>query len=75
MVRSFNSSAGVKPVAMQLLEALGSSLDLRVVLKAAYPLLTRLVPADYGALGVSASGEPSLRPIPKWQRTTSCAGR
>ena len=45
-------------VALQLLEALGSSLDISVVLKTAYPLLKRLVPADYGALGVSATGLP-----------------
>jgi DNA-binding CsgD family transcriptional regulator len=41
-----------------LLEALGSSLDIRVVLDRAYPLLLELVPADYGALGVSSSGRP-----------------
>lgn len=45
-------------VALQLLEALGSSLDIQVVLKEAYPLLTRLVPADYGALGVSSTARP-----------------
>jgi len=44
-------------VAAQLFEALGSSLDVRSILKEAYPLLTRLVPADYGALGVSGSPE------------------
>jgi DNA-binding NarL/FixJ family response regulator len=41
----------------QLFEALGSSLDVRTILKEAYPVLTRLVPADYGALGVSSSPE------------------
>jgi DNA-binding NarL/FixJ family response regulator len=41
----------------QLFEALGSSLDVRTILKEAYPLLTRLIPADYGALGVSSSPE------------------
>lgn len=41
----------------QLFEALGASLDVRTVLKTAYPLLTRLIPADYGALGVSSSSE------------------
>jgi DNA-binding NarL/FixJ family response regulator len=40
-----------------LVEALGSSLDIRLVLERAYPLLLELVPADYGALGISASGE------------------
>ena len=58
MVRTFSSSRRGSRVALQLLEALGSSLDIRVVLQAAYPLLTQLVPADYGALGVSASGLP-----------------
>jgi DNA-binding CsgD family transcriptional regulator len=43
---------------LALIEALGSSLDLRVVLERAYPRLTQLVPADYGALGVSSSGRP-----------------
>jgi DNA-binding CsgD family transcriptional regulator len=58
MVRTFSSSPPGGQVALRLLEALGSSLDIRVVLQAAYPLLTQLVPADYGALGVSASGQP-----------------
>lgn len=58
MLRSFDTSNAEGRVAVQLFEALGASLDIRVVLKAAYPLLTRLVPADYGALGVSASGRP-----------------
>jgi hypothetical protein len=40
----------------ELFEALGSSLDASVVLKNAYPLLSRLISADYGALGVSSSG-------------------
>ncbi|MEO7033363.1 MAG: LuxR C-terminal-related transcriptional regulator [Polyangiaceae bacterium] len=44
-------------VALQLLEALGSSLDVRAVLQEAYPFLTRLVPADYGALGVSSTAK------------------
>jgi DNA-binding CsgD family transcriptional regulator len=46
-------------VLIGLIEALGSALDLSVVLDRAYPLLTKLVPADYGALGVSSSGRPS----------------
>jgi DNA-binding CsgD family transcriptional regulator len=45
-------------VKLELLEALGSSLDVRLVLERVYPLLVQLVPADYGALGVSASGKP-----------------
>jgi DNA-binding CsgD family transcriptional regulator len=40
------------------MEALGSSLDLHTVLDRAYPELLRLVPAEYGALGVSATGRP-----------------
>lgn len=43
---------------LDLVEALGSSLDLRAVLERAYPLLLRLVPADYGALGISTTGLP-----------------
>ena len=42
LARSF----GEKQVNVLLLEALDASLDIRVVLKAAYPLLTRLVPPD-----------------------------
>jgi DNA-binding CsgD family transcriptional regulator len=41
---------------LDLFEALGSSLDIRTVLERAYPLLLQMVPADYGALGISASG-------------------
>lgn len=40
-----------------LVEALGSSLDIRLVLERAYPLLLQLVPADYGALGSSSTGK------------------
>jgi DNA-binding CsgD family transcriptional regulator len=58
MKRRFGSSDDERAVALQLVEALGSSLDLRVVLKEAYPLLTRLAPADYGELGVSSSANP-----------------
>ena len=43
---------------LDLAEALGSSLDIRVVLERAYPLLLRVVDADYGALGISPSGDP-----------------
>jgi DNA-binding NarL/FixJ family response regulator len=56
--RGLSPNPGGNQVALQLLEALGSSLDIRVVLQTAYPLLKRLVPADYGALGVSATGRP-----------------
>src|SRR6478752_6848563 len=45
-------------VALELLEALGSSLDVQTVLTAAYPLLARLVPTDYGAVGVSSTARP-----------------
>ena len=45
-------------IALQLLEALGSSLDVQTVLTEAYPLLARLVPVDYGAVGVSSTGRP-----------------
>jgi len=43
-------------VTLELCEALGSALDIQVVLERAYPLLLQLVPADYGALGISSSG-------------------
>ncbi|MEN9578804.1 MAG: hypothetical protein RJA70_1813 [Pseudomonadota bacterium] len=43
-------------VTLKLLDVLGSSLDLSTVLREAYPLLSRLVAADYGAVGVSSSG-------------------
>ena len=43
---------------LELFEALGSSLDIRSVLGRVYPLLLRLVGADYGALGISPSGDP-----------------
>jgi DNA-binding CsgD family transcriptional regulator len=43
---------------IELTEALGSSLDLRAVVEQAYPQLLRLVPAECGALGFSASGRP-----------------
>ena len=58
MTRASNSRPGEQRIALQIVEALGSSLDLRQVLRETYPLLTRLVPADYGALGVSASAKP-----------------
>jgi DNA-binding CsgD family transcriptional regulator len=41
---------------LELLEALGSSLDIRLVLERAYPLLLQLISADYGAVGISSSG-------------------
>jgi DNA-binding CsgD family transcriptional regulator len=49
---------GERRTTLDLLEALGSALDIRVVLERAYPFLLRLVPADYGALGISSSGRP-----------------
>lgn len=56
--RAPGSSSREGKATVDLLEALGSSLDIRVVLQRAYPLLLELVPADYGALGVSSSGRP-----------------
>jgi DNA-binding CsgD family transcriptional regulator len=55
MTRLSAARAEEDKLTAQLFEALGSSLDVRTILKEAYPLLTRLVPADYGALGVSSS--------------------
>jgi DNA-binding CsgD family transcriptional regulator len=57
MTRLSAARADEDKLTAQLFEALGSSLDVRTILKEAYPLLTRLVPADYGALGVSGSPE------------------
>src|SRR3712207_5655137 len=51
MARAHTSGPRERMVS-ELLEALGSSLSLRVVLERAYPSLLRLVPADYGALGI-----------------------
>ena len=48
--------AGVRQAALDLVEALGSALDIRVVLGRAYPPLLRLLDADSAALGVSPSG-------------------
>ena len=53
---SRRSGSCVGKATLNLLEALGSSLDIQIVLERAYPLLLELVPADYGALGISASG-------------------
>lgn len=51
------SERTAEKVTSELFEALGSSLDVSVVLQNAYPLLSRLISADYGALGVSSSGK------------------
>ncbi|HLM75027.1 MAG TPA: LuxR C-terminal-related transcriptional regulator [Polyangiaceae bacterium] len=58
MARSLTSSSREGDATLDLLDALGSSLDIKVVLERAYPLLLELVPADYGALGISSSGRP-----------------
>ncbi|RYZ07374.1 MAG: LuxR family transcriptional regulator [Myxococcales bacterium] len=51
------SERTAEQVTSELFEALGASLDVSVVLENAYPLLSRLISADYGALGVSSSGK------------------
>jgi DNA-binding CsgD family transcriptional regulator len=58
MPRSPRSGSRERKAILDLLEALGSSLIIRTVLERAYPPLLRLVPADYGALGISSSGKP-----------------
>jgi len=58
MARPGRSKPSPKRAVLELFEALGSSLDLPVVFERAYPLLLGLVGADYGALGVSVSGDP-----------------
>ncbi len=56
MSLSFTPNSREQKATANLLEALGSSLDIRLVLERAYPFLLQLVPADYGALGVSSTG-------------------
>lgn len=58
MARAGGSRRSPKRAVLELFEALGSSLELQVVFERAYPLLLGLVGADYGALGVSVSGDP-----------------
>jgi DNA-binding CsgD family transcriptional regulator len=53
---AYTRGSGEGKTILSLYEALGSSLDIQLVLERAYPLLLQLVPADYGALGTSASG-------------------
>jgi DNA-binding CsgD family transcriptional regulator len=54
---SGGQQTSVTGIELQLVEALSSSLDIRVVLERAYPLLVQLVPADYGALGTAPSAK------------------
>ncbi|MFS8066918.1 MAG: LuxR family transcriptional regulator, partial [Byssovorax sp.] len=56
MTRAHTPGSCEGKATLDLVEALGSSLDIRLVLERAYPLLLQIVPADYGALGISASG-------------------
>ena len=58
MARPFASGSREGKATPAILEALGSSLDLHVVLDRVYPLLLQLVSADSGALGMSWSGRP-----------------
>ncbi len=58
VVRAATAGGRERKASLDLVEALGSSLDIRVVLERAYPSLLELVHADYGALGISASGRP-----------------
>jgi hypothetical protein len=67
MVRRSKSGGREREATIELLEALGSSLDIRVILERAYPALLRLVPADYGALGSSSSGKPQGLPLARRQ--------
>jgi DNA-binding CsgD family transcriptional regulator len=48
----------MRAAALELRDALGSSLDIGAVLARAYPALLRLVDADAAALGVSPPGAP-----------------
>lgn len=58
MTRVHTSGSCEGKATLDLVEALGSSLNIQLVLERAYPLLLEVVPADYGALGISASGRP-----------------
>lgn len=54
-----SSVGGSRPALdAELVEALGSSLELEEMLERVYPSIVRLVPADYGAIGISPSGLP-----------------
>ena len=55
-VRHTAGAARRRRLTLDLCEALGSALDIKLVLERAYPLLSQLIPADYGALGISSSG-------------------
>ncbi|WP_437982329.1 helix-turn-helix transcriptional regulator [Sorangium sp. So ce117] len=52
------SCADKQRLIIDFLQTLHGSLDLRTVIDAAFPLLLKLVPAEYGALCVSRQGEP-----------------
>lgn len=56
-VGSRGGSGHQRKAALDLREALGSALDIQLVLERAYPPLLRLVDADCAALGVSSSSE------------------
>lgn len=58
VARSVGARSGAgrqRQAALDLREALGSALDIRLVLERAYPFLLRVVDADCAALGVSRS--------------------
>jgi DNA-binding CsgD family transcriptional regulator len=58
MARELARGSREGKASLAIIEALGSSLNLHVVLDRAYPLLLQLVSADSGALGISSSGRP-----------------
>lgn len=58
MAGTLTPAAREQKATLELYEAPGSSLDIRLVLERAYPSLLHLVPADFGALGISSSGRP-----------------
>lgn len=58
VARTGRAKVNERRALLALAEALGSSLDIRLALERAYPLLLRVVDADYGALGISPSGDP-----------------
>lgn len=60
MEQTMGFSASELPVIFELLEGLHSSLDLNGALGAAYPILSKLVPVEYGALCISRPDSPAL---------------
>ena len=59
MIPSFQFRPKEIPVVMQLIGALQDTLDINQALRAAYPLLCQLVPADHGSMCISRAEDPT----------------